>query len=165
MGGAGVTRHYAIEITLTRPASLLRTAPCPQARALAENADCTRLMTMQSAKSPGTALHRMRRRLDGQLLIDILATHYPDHSGHLLLNVNLGHTSTKAVRKVAAANGQRPRDFLGQRLPQEVERSEQERQRRLTARLESLPQQHTREEVLSCAAGLLNCRHPSAAAL
>ncbi|MEV0182894.1 hypothetical protein AB0I54_26865 [Streptomyces sp. NPDC050625] len=159
-----MTRHYAIEITLTRPASCRELRCARKHVALAENADRTRLMTLQSAKSPGTALHRMRRRLDGQLPIDILATHYPDHSGHLRLNVNLGRTATKAVRKAAVANGQLPSDFLGQRLAQEVERSEQERQRRLTARLESLLQQHTREEVLSCAAGLLNRRHPSAAA-
>ncbi|WP_425246847.1 hypothetical protein [Streptomyces sp. NEAU-NA10] len=158
-----MTRHYAIEIILTRPASC-RELRARQHVALAENADRTRLMTLQSAKSPATALHRMRRTLDGQLPIDILATHYPDHSGHLLVNVNLGRTTTKAVRKAAAANGQRPSDFLGQRLAQEVERSEQERQRRLTARLESLLQQHTREEVLSCAASLLNRRQPSAAA-
>ncbi|WP_328978435.1 hypothetical protein [Streptomyces canus] len=159
-----MTRHYAIEITLTRPASCGELRRARKHVVLAENADRTRLMTLQSAKSPGTALHRMRHRLDGQLPIDILATHYPDHSGHLLLNVNLGRTATKAVRKAAAATGQRPSDFLGQRLAQKVERSEQERQRRLTTLLESLLQQHTREEVLSCAAGLLNRCHPSAAA-
>ncbi|MDX3577718.1 MULTISPECIES: hypothetical protein [Streptomyces] len=157
-------RHYAIEITLTRPASCRELHRARQRVALAENADRTRLMTMQSAKSPGSALHRMRRRLDGQLPIDILATHYPDHSGHLLLNVDLGRTTTRALRRAAAAHGQRPGDFLGQRLAQEVERSERERHRHLTAHLESLLHQHTREEVLSCAASLLNRRHPPAAA-
>ncbi|MFF5575665.1 hypothetical protein [Streptomyces luteogriseus] len=106
----------------------------------------------------------MRHRLDRQLPIDILATHYPDHSGHLLLNVDLSCTATNTVRRVAEATGQRPRDFLGQLLAKEVERSEQERQRRLMARLEGLLPQHTREEALFCAAGLLNRRHPSAAA-
>ncbi|MFD3627319.1 hypothetical protein [Streptomyces sp. NPDC058698] len=157
-------RHYAIEITLTRPASCSELHRARQRVALAENADGTRLMTLQSAKSPGSALHRMRRRLDGQLPIDILATHYPDRSGHLLLNVDLGRHTTRALRWAAAANGQRPRDFLSRRLAQEVERCERERHRRLTAHLESLLHQHTREEVLSCAAGLLNRRSPSATA-
>ncbi|MGW5207918.1 hypothetical protein ACWEQ5_25225 [Streptomyces griseoincarnatus] len=156
-----MTRHYAIEITLTRPASCSELRRARKRVALAENADRTRLIALQRAKSPGSALHGMRRRLGRQLPIDILATQYPDRSGHLLLNVDLGRTATKALRGAAAAHGQRPRDFLGQRLAQEVERSERERHRHLTAHLETLLHQHTREEVLSCAASLLNRRQPS----
>ncbi|QIY73736.1 hypothetical protein HEP84_35935 [Streptomyces sp. RLB1-33] len=158
-----MTRHYAIEITLTRPVSLGELCRARKHVALAENADRTRLMSVQRSKSPAGALHRMRRRLDGRLPIDVLATHYPDRSGHLLLNVDLGRTATRAVRREAQAHGQRPREFLGRRLAEAVERSQQERRGRLTAHLESLLHQHTREEVLSCAASLLSHRHPPAA--
>jgi hypothetical protein len=158
-----MTRHYAIEITLTRPASC-RELQCARERVvLAENADRTRLMTVQRAKSPGSALYWMRRRLGGQLPVDILATHYPDQTGHVLLNADLGRTATRAARKAAAARGQRTRDFLGQRLAQEVQHSERERHRRLTTHLESLLRQHTRSEVQSCVASLLSRRRPPAA--
>ncbi|MBV1957735.1 hypothetical protein KUG12_25955 [Streptomyces sp. BV333] len=104
-----MTRHYAIEITLTRPVSLGELCRARKHVALAENADRTQLMSE------------------------------------------------------AQAHGQRPREFLGRRLAEAVERSQQERRRRLTAHLESLLHQHTREEVLSCAASLLSHRHPPAA--
>ncbi|WP_439948062.1 hypothetical protein [Streptomyces sp. BBFR109] len=109
-------------------------------------------------------MHRMRRRLDGQLPVDVLATHYPDRRGHLLLNVDLGRTATKAVRRAAAANGQRPRDSLCQLLTQDIERRQRQRHRRLAAHIESLLHQHTPEAVLSYAADLLRRRPPSAAA-
>jgi hypothetical protein len=159
-----VKGHYAIEITLTRPVSSRELHRARQRVALAENADRTRLMTVQRAKSPSSALNRMRHRLDGQLPIDVLATHYPDRGGRLLLNVDLGRTATKAVRRAAAANGQRPGDLFGRRLAQDIERRQQERHRRLAAHLESLLHQHSPEEVLACAASLLSRRLPSAAA-
>ncbi|MFD3930045.1 hypothetical protein [Streptomyces sp. NPDC058614] len=157
-----MTRHYAIEITLTRPASPGELRRARQHVALAENADRTRLMSVQRAKNPDGALHRMRRRLDGQLPLDVLATHYPDGSGHLLLNVDLGRTATRAIRREARAHGQYPREFLGRRLAEAVERSQQDRRRRLTSHLETLLHQHTREEVLTCAASLLSHRQPPA---
>lgn len=158
-----MTRHYAIEITLTRPASCREMRRARKHVALAENADRTRLMTLQSAR-PGhcpapDAAHTRRGTVHRHRRHPLPRPQRPPSAQR-----DPRPHPTKAVRKAAAANGQHSSDFLGQRLAQEVERSEQERQRRLTVRLESLLQQHTREEVLSCAASLLNRRHPSAAA-
>ncbi|MGW5664051.1 hypothetical protein ACWEWG_28915 [Streptomyces sp. NPDC003758] len=153
-----MTRHYAIEIILTRTASCGELRRARKRVALAEDADRIRLMTVQSSKSAGGALHQMRCRLGGRLPIDVLATHYPDRSGHILLNVELRRTVTGAVRRAAKTHGQPPQEYLGQSLAEAVDRSQRERRRRSAAHLESLLHQYTSEEVLSCAAGLLS--HP-----
>ena len=72
-----MTPHHAVEITLTRPAAPgeLRHARCGMP--LAANADRTRLMAVHGARSPGGALHALRRRLDALLPIDVLSTYYP----------------------------------------------------------------------------------------
>ncbi|MDO0935224.1 hypothetical protein QQY66_27450 [Streptomyces sp. DG2A-72] len=103
-----MTRQYVVEIALTRPASAreLHRARCFVA--FAANADRTRLMTVQSGKSPGRALHRLRRRLDSVLPIDVLSTHYPDRHGRVLLNVVLSRSANAQIRQEAAASGARP---------------------------------------------------------
>ncbi|MFD4612725.1 hypothetical protein ACFWOT_32545 [Streptomyces sp. NPDC058440] len=153
-----MTRHHAVEITLPRPATPgeLRHARCGVP--LAANADRTRLMTVHGARSPGGALHALRRRLDTLLPIDVLSTHYPNRHGQILLNVALGHTADRALRRHAAVVGQRPQDLLRQRATAALTREEQERARRLEGRLESLLAHHTPDEVLACAAGLLHGR-------
>ncbi|EFL21966.1 hypothetical protein SSOG_01678 [Streptomyces himastatinicus ATCC 53653] len=76
-----MTHQYAVEIVLTRPATAreLHRARCHVT--FAANADRTRLMTVQRGKSQGHTLHRLRRRLDTVLPIDVLTTHYPDRHG------------------------------------------------------------------------------------
>ncbi|MFB7655017.1 MULTISPECIES: hypothetical protein [unclassified Streptomyces] len=150
-----MTPHHAVEITLTRPAAPgeLRDARCGVP--LAASADRTRLMTLYSARSPGGALHGVRRRLGARLPVDVLTTHYPDHRGQVLLNVALPHSADKALRQAAAVLGQRPQDLLQRRVTTVLAQDAREHARRLEARLENLLADHTPDEVLSCVAGLL----------
>ncbi|MCX5063814.1 hypothetical protein OOK12_43955 [Streptomyces sp. NBC_00452] len=161
-----MTPHHAVEITLTRPATRgeLRYARCGVL--LAANADRTRLMAVHGARSPSGALHALRRRLDALLPIDVLNTHYPNRHGQILLNVALGHTADRALRRDAAVVGQQPQDVLRQRVTAALTQEKQERARRLEDRLESLLAHHTPDEVLACVAVLLYGRqhHPACAA-
>jgi hypothetical protein len=97
--------HHAVEIILTRPATPgeLRHARCGVS--LAASADRTRLMAVHSARSPGSALHALRRRLGARLPIDVLTTHYPNRHSQVLLNVTLSHAADKALRQDAKVLG------------------------------------------------------------
>lgn len=101
----------------------------------------------------------MRHRLSARLPVDVLATHYPDRHGQVLVNVDLHRSTDKALRPVAAVLGQRPQDVLRRRVTAALTRHAQYRARRLEIRLESLPADHTPEEVLACVAGFLHSRH------
>ena len=149
---------HAIEIILTRPATPgeLRHARCSVP--VAANADRTRLMAVHGARSPGGALHALRRRLDALLPIDVLTTHYPDRRGRVLLNVALPHTADQALRQAAATTGQRPQAVLRRRVNEALARDEQDRAQLLAARLEDLLAHHTAEEVLTSVASLLHSR-------
>ncbi|WP_327347022.1 hypothetical protein [Streptomyces europaeiscabiei] len=67
-----MTAHHAIEIVLTRPATVDELRRAHSAARLAANADRTRLLALQRAKSPGRALRALRRQLDALLPIDVL---------------------------------------------------------------------------------------------
>jgi hypothetical protein len=161
-----VTPHHAVEIMLTRPAAPgeLRQARCGVP--LAASADRTRLMAVCSARSPGGALHALRRRLGARLPINVLTTHYPDQHGQVLLNVALDHAADQALRQAAAILGRSPQELLRRRVTAALDRDEQERARRLEAGLESLLADHPPEEVLACVAGLLHSHrhHPASTA-
>ncbi|MCA1271742.1 hypothetical protein ACIPQH_34760 [Streptomyces rubiginosohelvolus] len=150
--------HHAVEILLTRPATPgeLRHVRCSVP--VAANADRTRLMAIHGARSPGGALHALRRRLGTRLPIDVLTTHYPDRHGRVLLNVVLPHTADQALRRAAAATGQRPEDVLRRRVNEALAQDERDRAQLLTARLEGLLAHHTPEEVLTSVASLLHSR-------
>ncbi|WP_433917404.1 hypothetical protein OIE50_50650 [Streptomyces canus] len=150
--------RYAVEIILTRPATSgeLRHVRCSVP--VAANADRTRLMAVHGARSPGGALHTLRRRLGTRLPIDVLTTHYPDRRGQVLLNVALPHAADQALRQAAAATGQRPQDVLRRRVSEALARDEQDRAQLLAARLEGLLAHHTPEEVLTGVASLLHSR-------
>ena len=150
-----MTPHHAIEVNLTRPATTAELHRACRTVPLAANAERTRLMAMQRAKSPGRALRQLRRRLDALLPIDVLTTHYPDHRGQVRLNVAFSHAAHTAIRRAAATRGQRPQDFLSQSVTAAVARHERERAQRLTAQLEGLLAHHTAEEVLACTASTL----------
>ncbi|MET9462155.1 hypothetical protein ABZY05_45315 [Streptomyces canus] len=149
---------HAVEIILTRPATPgeLRHARCGVP--VAANADCTRLMAVHGARSPGGALHALRRRLDALLPIDVLTTHYPDRRGRVLLNVALPQTADQALRQAAAATGQRREDVLRSRVSEALAQDEQDRVQLLMVRLEGLLAHHTAEEVLTSVAGFLHSR-------
>nr|WP_202458835.1 hypothetical protein [Streptomyces sp. SID5464] len=140
---------------MTRPASAreLHRARC--CVTFAANADRTRLMTVQSGKSAGRALHRLRRRLDSALPIDVLSTHYPDRHGRVLLNVVLSRRANAQIRQEAATSGARAGEVLSERITVGLAREQRERHQRLESRLRSLLTHHTPEEVLACAAARL----------
>nr|WP_206439427.1 hypothetical protein [Streptomyces scabichelini] len=146
---------------MTRPATTRELHRARRTVPLAANADHTRLLVVQPAKNPGRALRVLRHQLGGRLPIDILTTHYPDEHGQILLNVALSTTAHRTIRKSAAAQGQRPRDFLRERLTAAVAQSEQERARRLIAQLQDLLVEYTAEELLTCAASTLLSAHRS----
>ncbi|MFF0086629.1 hypothetical protein ACFYR1_44165 [Streptomyces canus] len=149
------THQYAVEISLTRPATARELDRARHRVRLAANADRTRLMAVQSSTSPGRALHRLRRRLDTLMPIDVLSTHYPDRHGRVLLNVALGRDGDAAIRREAAASGRRPRDVLGERIITTLTRERRARRHSLKSQLSALLAEHTPEDVLACAAALL----------
>ncbi|MER6077353.1 hypothetical protein [Streptomyces sp. NPDC001833] len=151
-----MTAHHAVDVTLTRPATLRELQRARRSVPLAVNADHTRLLVVQRAKSPGRALRTVRRRLEAQLPIDVLTTHYQDGNGQILLNVTFSPTVQSAVRHTAAALGQRPRDFVRDAVTTALARRDQERSRHLTVQLESLLTENSAEELLLCAADVLN---------
>jgi hypothetical protein len=155
--------HHAVEIILTRPVTSGELRHARRGVPLAASADRTRLMAVHSARSPGRALHALRRRLGARLPIDVLTTHYPDRYSQVLLNVTLNHAADKALRQTAAVLGQRPQELLRRRVTAALARDDQERARRLEVRLKSLLADHTPDEVLACVAGLLHAHrhHPT----
>ncbi|MCX5559501.1 hypothetical protein [Streptomyces sp. NBC_00038] len=156
-----MTRQYAVEISLARPASDRELHQARHRVRFAVNADRTRLMTVQSGKGPGSALHRLRRQLDAVLPVDVLTTHYPDRQGHILLNVALSRRAGTEIRRAATASGRRPRDVLGERISTSLAQEQRERRHRLDAQLQHLLTHHTPEEVLTCMASrLLRGRPP-----
>jgi hypothetical protein len=104
--------HHAVEITLTRPATPGELAYATRTMPLAANHDATQFMTVAHAKTPGRAIHRVRRRLSEALPIDVITTHYPDSRGHILLNITLPPDADTAVRRAADRAGQTPHIYL-----------------------------------------------------
>ncbi|NUJ99647.1 hypothetical protein [Streptomyces lunaelactis] len=153
-----MTRHHAIEITLTRPATAAELHRARRAVPLATNAERTRLMAVQRAKNPSRALRTLRHQLDALLPIDVLTTYYPDQHGQIRLNLALSHAARTAVRRAAATRGQRPQDFLSQSVTTALARHERQRVQRLTTHLEGLHTHYSAEEVLISAASALHCR-------
>ncbi|MFJ6726655.1 hypothetical protein ACIQPQ_17265 [Streptomyces sp. NPDC091281] len=156
-----MTPHHAVEITLTRPATASELQRARRRVPLATNADFTRLLVVQQAKSPGRALRVLRHLLDVQLPIDVMTTHYPDRRGQILLNVAVSHAIRRIIRHKAAALGQTPQDFLSQAVTTAVDRHERQRLRHLTDRLEGLLTDNTAEELLLAAADVLSRPHRS----
>ncbi|MGJ5831990.1 hypothetical protein [Streptomyces ossamyceticus] len=151
-------RHHAVEILLTRPLSPGELKRASRHVPLAVNADRTRLMALQRAHSPGNALHTLRRRLDPRLPIDVLSTHYADRNGQVRLNVAFSRSDIAAIRRAAAARGQRTAQFLSRRVTAAVAARERDRLRALENQLEDLLTNHTLDDVLVCAGHVLS-RH------
>ncbi|MGW2724244.1 hypothetical protein [Streptomyces sp. NPDC001492] len=155
-----MTHRHAVEIVLTRPATVRKVHQARHRVTFAANADRTRLMTLQRGRSAGRALHRLRRRLDTVLPIDVLTTHYPDRQGHVL-NVALSRRADAQIREEAAALGQRAGDVLAERITAYLAHEQRQRRHRLESQIPRLLTHHPLEEVLACAAGrLLQVRLP-----
>lgn len=103
---------YAVEVTLTRPATPAELARASQALPLAANHDATRLMAVVKAGNPDQALNRARRRVKGLLPLDALTTHYPAQEGQVLLSVAFSPAADAAIRRAAQHEGQEPHPFL-----------------------------------------------------
>ncbi|MFJ1672793.1 hypothetical protein ACIOK4_41770 [Streptomyces bottropensis] len=159
-----MTRHHAVEILLTRPLSPGELKRARRTVPLAANADRTRLMAVQDARSPAHALHRLRRRLGSRLPIDVLSTHYPDRKGQVRLNFAFSRSDDAAVRQAAACRGLRPGEFLSRRVTAALAERERQRLRVLEDRLQVLLADHALEEVLTCAVHALSRRRRSPAA-
>ncbi|MFD8373638.1 hypothetical protein ACFV2Z_23160 [Streptomyces sp. NPDC059688] len=157
-----MTHQYAVEIVLTRPATSRELHRARRHVTFAANADRTRLMTVQRGKSQGHALHRLRRRLDTILPIDVLTTHYPDRHGRVLLNVILSRRADTQIRREAAALGRHAGDVLAERITADLARRQYQRRHRLESQIQRLLTHHTPEEVLACAAGHLLQAAPTA---
>lgn len=111
-------RHHAIAITLTRPATLaeIKTAAQVSRFPLAGDAARTRLVALVPAKAPRRALRKLRGAVDGLLPIDTLSTLFPNATGEHLLNVELNPETHRALRRAAALHGERPEDYLKNRV-------------------------------------------------
>jgi hypothetical protein len=154
-------RQHAVEVIVTRSATHRELHRACRVVPLAANADRTRLMTTRRAKSPGQALRSLRRELDRLLPVDVLTTHYSDRSGRVLLNLVLPRATCSVVRRDAAAQGQKPGDFLARAVVAALERDERNRSWQLAAQFESLLVHHAPEDVLTCAARAVpHRRHP-----
>ncbi|MFK4156992.1 hypothetical protein ACI2LV_34095 [Streptomyces fungicidicus] len=131
--------RHALEITLTRPANPTELDAACRTMPLAANHDTTRLMALVPAKTPDRAAHRLRRRLKDRLPIDVITTHYPDASGHVLLNVALPRAAHASLHTAALRRGQEPERLLeraihralAEHTDQEVKRLEHEVRRLL----------------------------------
>ncbi|MEU2389038.1 hypothetical protein ABZ606_31010 [Streptomyces sp. NPDC012461] len=126
--------HHALEITLTRPVSPEELDAACRTMPLAANHSSTRLIALVPAKTPARAAHKLRRRLKGQLPIDVITTHYPDTNGHVLLNVALPPAAHASLHTAALRTGDKPERLLDKAIhralaehtDQEVQRLERE---------------------------------------
>ncbi|MEV8597594.1 hypothetical protein [Streptomyces sp. NPDC052012] len=104
--------HYALEITLTRPLSPAALHRVARKLPLAVNHDATRLMALVPAKTPHRAARRLRHRLENQLPIDVITTHYPDADHKVLLNLAFPPTVHAALTAQARHKGQSPERLI-----------------------------------------------------
>ena len=155
-------RQHAVEIILTRPVTRAEPQRACRRVPLATNAAWTRLMAVRTAKSPGRALRSLRCELDRLLPIDVLTSHYPDASGHVLLNVAFTRAMRSVIGQAATAQGRKPADFVARTAVEAVGRDQRARTWLLTTQLEGLLAHHTPEAVLACAArALLDHQRPT----
>lgn len=112
-GGVTMPRH-AVEMAMTRPATPDELARASQVMPLAANRGRTRLMAVMKVGNPGQTLNGARRRLEGMLPVDALATHYPDQEGQVLLSVAFNPAAAAAVRHATEHEGQESHVFLAQ---------------------------------------------------
>ncbi len=151
--------HHALEVTLTHPLSRNALRRAARELPLAANHDTTRLMTLVPAKTPHQAARRLRDRLGARLPIDVLATHYPDTDGQILLNVAFPPSLRAAIQHSARQAGQTPELFLQQALDGALARHASHEADRLDRAVGELLA-HTTSAHLLAAVGRTLSRHP-----
>ncbi|MGW1543256.1 hypothetical protein ACWCPM_23965 [Streptomyces sp. NPDC002309] len=104
--------HHAMEIVLTRPLTPQALHRAARVMPLAANRDATHLMTLVRARTPHRAVHRLRRRFDDLLPIDVITTHYPDADHKILLNVAFPPATHTALKAEADRAAQSPERFV-----------------------------------------------------
>ncbi|MFP1629866.1 hypothetical protein ACLB9X_33060 [Streptomyces sp. 5K101] len=147
---------HAVEITLTRPATPGELRHAAQAMALAPDTDHTRLMTVTRGKSARKALQRTRNRLQHLLPIDILATHYPDSTGSVLINIALPESAHAWLEDAARREGRSTEAHLTDAVHHALTRAEHDKARRLDAALDELLTWSTPQQLLAAAARTIN---------
>jgi hypothetical protein len=141
--------HYALEITLTRPATQAELARAVRVMPLAANCDRTRLVTVAKAKNPDRALSRAHHRLKELLPLDVLATHYPTSDGHVLLTIAFSPTADAFIRRAAEQMGQSPPVFLQQTIHSALVRHAHQEAARLDHALQALLAHTTPDQLLA----------------
>lgn len=147
--------HHALEITLTRPATTTELDQARRLTRLATNHDHTRLLTLTRTKTPNRALSRVRRALEETLPIDVLATHYPDTHGQIILNIDPPPATHALLQRAAARHGQDVAAFIEQSLTRALQRIDHQEAERLTHAMQALLATTTRERLLTAAARAL----------
>lgn len=146
--------HHAIDIALTRPATVaeIKTAARTSRYPLAVDTARTRLLVLVPAKAPRRALRKLRGTLDGLLPIDTLSTLYPDAQGQHLLNVELNPQTHKTLQRAAARCGQRPEDYLKDAVLDAVTRDRAAARARLDTALDRFLASSTPAQLLGAVA-------------
>lgn len=147
--------HHALEITLTRPLTSPELHHAARTMPLAANHDATRLMTVLPAKTPARAAHRLRRRLDTWLPVDVITTHYPDAHGEILLNIDFPPAAHTALHAAADHAGQTPRHFLQQAVQRALDQHARDEADRLDHALHHLLATTTSPHLLAALARAL----------
>ncbi|MFF3403538.1 hypothetical protein ACFYW6_34215 [Streptomyces sp. NPDC002659] len=152
--------HHALEITLTQPATQAELTRAVRVMPLAANHDRTRLMAVTKAKNPDRALSRAHHRLKELLPLDVLATHYSDPDGRVLLTPAFSPTADAFIRRAAEQMGQTPRVFLQQAIHRALACHARQEAQRLDRALQFLLA-HTTPDRLLAAVGRTLTHAPS----
>jgi hypothetical protein len=147
---------HAIEITLTRPATPAELRRAAKELPLAPDAESRHLMTVVRAATPAKALRRTRRRLGHLLPIDVLASHYPDSTGSILLNVDLPADAYGHLKRAARRLNRSPSAHLAEAVERALAEAERDKARLLDAALDSLLTHSSPHQLLAAAARTLD---------
>ncbi|MFJ4691737.1 hypothetical protein [Streptomyces sp. NPDC088766] len=130
--------HHALEILLTRPLTQAELHHAARTVPLAANHDATRLMALWPAKTPHRAAHRLRRRLNGRLPIDVITTHYADPDGNILINIAFPPATHTLIQQAAQHAGHSPERFLTQSVHHALARHATDESARLNRAVQEL---------------------------
>ncbi|MFJ8077017.1 hypothetical protein ACIQ7Q_24525 [Streptomyces sp. NPDC096176] len=113
---------------------------------------------MATIRAPNLAkaLHRTRKLLTPLLPLDVITSHYPDASGHVLLNIALPEDAHRHLKRNARAHHRSPAEHLSHTITQALARTEQHRAMRLATTLDELLAWNTPHQLLAAAARRLD---------
>lgn len=149
---------HAIDVALTRPCTRAELDRAAKASSLplAADADSRHLMAVVRAKTPAKALRHTRRLLGPQLPIDVITSHYPDASGHVLLNVDIPDDTYRHLQRTARHHHRSPAAQLRDAVLQELAHAERDQARMLDAALGNLLARSTPHQLLAATARTLD---------